>query len=287
MGEIAHKPHLHGGMIRFPPAKINLGLNVLHKRPDGYHDIESVLIRIPLCDALEVIVDPGLPPGRVAFARTGISVPGEPHDDLCMKAIDLLRAHHELPGLRAHLHKVIPIGAGLGGGSSDGAMMLVLINDLLDLGLGAAELSALAERLGSDAPFFLTDGPCLVEGRGERLTAIDLDLNGCWIVIVHPALHVSTAEVYAHTAPTGHTAELAHIAALGLTAWRSRLVNVMEHHVFNRHPEVARIKHRLYSHGAVYASMSGSGSTVYGLFTAPPDAMEWPDSHRAWTFRMR
>lgn len=273
-------------MIRFPPAKINLGLNVLRRRPDGYHDIESVLFRIPLYDALEMIADPGLPPGRVAFTRTGISIPGGPDDDLCMKAIDLLRVHRELPGLRVHLHKVIPIGAGLGGGSSDGAMMLVLLNELLELGLGSADLASLATQLGSDVAFFLADRSRLVEGRGERTSAIDLDLRGYWMMLVHPPLHLSTAEGYANTTPTGHTAELGHIVALGPTAWRSRLVNVMEDHVFNKHPDVARIKHRLYCGGAVYASMSGSGSSVYGLFATRPEAMEWPDGHRAWMFRL-
>jgi 4-diphosphocytidyl-2-C-methyl-D-erythritol kinase len=259
-------------------------LHVLRKRTDGYHDIESVLLPIPLHDLLEAIVDPGLPANSVQYTRSGITIPGEVKDDLCMRAIDLLRRDHPLPGLRVHLHKVIPIGAGLGGGSSDGANMLLLLNDLLDLRIERDRLVALAPALGSDPPFFISDRAQLAEGRGEQLTPVDVDLRGHTMILVAPGIHVSTAEVYARTPALDHPAQLARIVAEGPTTWRSMLVNVMEPYVFHEHPEVGRIKHQLYRHGAVYASMSGSGSSVYGIFKDIPPEMSWPGGYRAWTF---
>ncbi|MBV6405418.1 MAG: 4-(cytidine 5'-diphospho)-2-C-methyl-D-erythritol kinase [Flavobacteriales bacterium] len=257
-------------MLTFPCAKINLGLNVLRVRDDGYRDIESVLVPIPLCDALEAVVDPALGDGRIAFVRTGRAVPGDPYDDLVVRAHGLVNALRPLPGLRVHLHKVLPIGAGLGGGSSDGAHMLLLLDRLLGLGLGRAVLHELAAQLGSDPPFFLHGVPCLAEGRGERLTPLPLALEGHWLVLVDPGIHVGTAGVYARTQPTGRSVDLAAVLAGPVGTWQGRLVNVMEEAVFAMHPSIGHLKEALLAAGAAYASMSGSGSSVYGIFTERP-----------------
>lgn len=257
-------------MLVFPCAKINLGLNVVRRRADGYHDIESVLVPIPLRDALEAVVDPSLEAGQVAVTRTGRPVPGDAGDDLVARAYRLVHARHPLPGLQVHLHKAIPIGAGLGGGSSDGAHMLLLLDRLFGLGLGPAVLHELAAQLGSDPPFFLHHGPCLAEGRGERLSPLPLSLNGLWLVLVDPGIHVSTAEVYARTRPSGTSVDLRSIVAGPIDSWQGRLINGMEEAVFTLHPAIGRIKRALREAGAHYASMSGSGSSVFGLFTERP-----------------
>lgn len=270
-------------MLAFPFAKINLGLNVLRKRPDGFHDIESVLVPIPLRDAVEVVVDPSLTAGKVVLTYSGAPIPGEPDDDLCLKAVRAVQRVRELPGLQLHLHKVIPTGAGLGGGSSDAAHVLLLLNDLLSLGLSPAELHGLAAQLGSDCPFFLDERPQLAEGRGERLTPLALRLRGHWLLLVNPGIHVGTAEVYRNTVPTERSAALAQALSAPLAEWSRTVVNTMEPYVFSTYPAVAEVKQRLLGAGAVYAAMSGSGSSVFGLFNAPPPAIQFPAGHRAWT----
>lgn len=275
-------------MIVFPHAKINLGLNVVRKRADGYHDIESVLVPIPLHDILEVVVDPELPDNEVVFTRTGLPVPGDPEQDLCMKAFRAHQAKNALPGLRMHLHKVIPMGAGLGGGSSDGTHTLILLNELLGLRNTDPELRALAEGLGSDCPFFLRHGPHLMEGRGERMSPVPIDLSGYWILLVNPGEHVSTAEVYGHTVPSGTNDDLsALLMERKVEEWQGLVHNRMEPFVVSTHPSVGTIKQRLLKAGARYAAMSGSGSTVFGLFKEEPPRMEWPAAHRAWSLRLK
>lgn len=275
-------------MIVFPHAKINLGLNVVRKRGDGYHDIESVLVPIPLHDVLEVIVDRDLAAGEVMFTRTGLPVPGDPEQDLCMKAVRVLQAAKALPGLRMHLHKVIPLGAGLGGGSSDGAHTLKLLNDLLALSMEGSELLDMAKGLGSDCPFFLHQGPQLVEGRGDEMAPLSLDLSPYWIMLVNPGVHVPTAEVYLNTAPSGTSDGLGTLLMeQQVEEWQRVLQNHMEPYVVKTHPAVGTIKRRLMEAGAIYAAMSGSGSTVFGLFKADPPRMEWPTTHRAWSLRLK
>lgn len=273
-------------MIVFPQAKINLGLNVVRKRPDGYHDIQSVLVPIPLCDVLEAVVDPSLAPGEVRFTRSGIPVEGAITDDLCMKAIRAVEEVHALPGLRVHLHKAIPTGAGLGGGSSDAAQMLLLLDRALGLRTSKARLYEWAARAGSDCPFFLEPAPQLAEGRGERLTPIPLDLEGTWLMLVNPGVHVSTAEVYRSTTPTGNTVDLPAALARDRSRWQQTVVNVMEGPVARMHPVVGAVKERLLQAGAWYAAMSGSGSTVFGLFAQEPPSLGWPKDHVSWTFSL-
>lgn len=269
-------------MLLFPHAKINLGLQVLGKRPDGYHNIRSVLFPIPLHDALEAVIDPALPDDKVKFTRTGLPVPGKPEDDLCAKAVEAIRKERELPGLQLHLHKVIPMGAGLGGGSSDGTHTLLLLNRLLELGLSPAELHPLAASLGSDCPFFLNDTPQLAEGRGEVLTTIAVDLRGHWLVLVAPGIHVPTAEAYRNMRLREGYEDLRQVIGLPVHEWQGRLVNDMEEYVFAKHPEIGAIKEKLLAQGAVYAAMSGSGSSVFGVFPGRPREVVWPEGYRTW-----
>lgn len=274
-------------MLVFPYAKINLGLNVVERRPDGFHELQSIMVPIPLRDALEVIQDPVLGPGEVHFTRTGLPVPGDPEGDLCIKAIRALHARSPIPGLRVHLHKVIPMGAGLGGGSSDGAHMLMLLDRLLGLGLSREELHFMAAAMGSDCPFFLHHGPQLAEGRGEQLSPVALDLGGTHLLVVNPGLHVPTGEVFTHSTPTGRRLPFREIVEHGdRTHWEELLPNTLEAYVLNTRPEVARVKSMLKDAGAWFAAMSGSGSTVFGLFAEEPPALAWPEGHRAWSFKL-
>ncbi len=274
-------------MLVFPPAKINLGLNVIARRADGYHEIESVMVPIPLCDALEIVVDPMLGAAEVVYTRSGLPIDGDPKDDLCMRAVRAFGSVRPLPGLRMHLLKAVPLGAGLGGGSSDGAHTLMLLDELIGTQLGKVSLHELAASLGSDCPFFLGDEAALVTGRGEQLEPIGLDLRGLWIMLVNPGVHVSTAEVYKNTSPTGRRIDLAHsLTSSKLEYWSDVAPNIMEAYVFRTHPVIGTIKERLLSAGAAYAAMSGSGSTVFGLFNSKPVELTWPNEYRCWTYAL-
>ena len=270
-------------MLSFPFAKINLGLNVVRKRADGYHDIESVMVPIPLHDALEVIVDEALPGNAISYQRTGLSVPGDLEKDLVVRAIRSLQERSPLPGLKVHLHKVIPMGAGLGGGSSDGTHALLLVDRLLGLALPSLELNAIASSLGSDCPFFLQERPQLAMGRGEVLRPVELNLSGRHLVLVNPGIHVSTAEAYGNMKPTGHLMDLAAHLSVPLELWSDRFPNTMEQGVAPQHPAINDIKRTLRAQGAVYAAMSGSGSSVFGIFTGPPPRYSWPAGYLSWT----
>lgn len=273
-------------MLRFPFAKINLGLQVLRRRADGYHDIRSILFPIPLYDALEAVLAPELPAGEVQFESTGLPIPGDSAGNLCLKAVELLRAKRDLPGLRMHLHKAIPMGAGLGGGSSDGANTLFLLNQLLELDLTAQELQTMAAQLGSDCPFFLKQQPQLAEGRGERLSPVEVDLRGYWLVLVNPGIHVPTAEVYQGMQLTNGHRNLGEALQRDISAWQKNVVNDMEEYVFAKYPAIATIKDQLRKQGAVYAAMSGSGSSVFGLFSQRSGELAWPAGYRSWAFQL-
>lgn len=272
-------------MIVFPKAKINLGLNVVRKRPDGFHDIESVLVPVPLCDALEAVVDPAQDGGIVAYTRSGLFIEGDLAGDLVMRAHAELARRRRLPGLRMHLHKRIPAGAGLGGGSSDGAHALLLLNDLLALGFSQDELRAMAAGLGSDCPFFIHDGPQHAMGRGEVLTPVEVPLGGLWLMLVNPGIHVSTKEAFARMVPTGRELGIAEALARNpVETWRELAPNTMEDPVIAAHPAIGQAMERMRSAGAVHVAMSGSGSTVFGLFRQEPEQLEWPTGHAAWLF---
>lgn len=272
-------------MVIFPFAKINLGLNVVGSRSDGFHDIESVLVPVPLEEALEVVPDPTLPNGTIELVRSGRAVPGDVGSDLCVRAYQVVHEKYPLPGVRAHLHKVIPIGAGLGGGSSDGAHMLHALNGLFDLNLEPAELHHFATILGSDCPFFLGRTPQLAHGRGEQLRPIPTTIGGLWMLLVDPGIHVSTGDVYASAPHSGRSIDLAAILQREPGTWRSLLMNTLEGPAFQKFPELLEIKESLYRDGALYASMSGSGSSVFGLFLERPDALRKYGKGEQWIFR--
>lgn len=260
-------------MILFPPAKINLGLNIIEKRPDNYHEIESVLYPIPLFDILEV-----LPWEELNFRQSGIAIPGEEKDNLCLRAYDLMKEKYQIPPVYIHLIKNIPMGAGLGGGSADGAYILRALNSIYNLQCSALELEDLAARLGSDCPFFIHDEPMYVTGRGEKMKPVKIDLKGWYLKLINPGIHVSTSEAYSNVTLSGNRF-LEALIDEPVNFWMKDLENVFEKTVFQSHPELYNIKHSLYNEGAVYAAMSGSGSTMFGLFLEEPSvtgkAGEW------------
>lgn len=256
-------------MLVFPNSKINLGLNVLRKRTDGYHDLETIFCPIPLHDALEIIpLGPNEKTSSFPFTQSGIEIQGRPTANLCVLAYKLLKKDFpDLPKIKMHLHKVVPAGAGLGGGSADAAFTLVLLNRLFKLGLTEEQLSSYAKELGSDCPFFIINKPCFAAGRGELLEPIPLDLTGYDFVIINPGIHIATGLAFANIIPAIPEKRIKEIIQLPAIEWKDQLVNDFEKPVFQKFPEVAAIKETLYQSGAVYASMSGSGSTVYGIFS--------------------
>lgn len=257
-------------MISFPPCKINLGLNVISRRSDGYHNLETCFYPIPLTDALEV-----LPSEIISFEVSGNTIPGNSSDNLCLKAYRLLQKDLNLPPASIHLHKVIPSGAGLGGGSSDGAHTLRLLNQIFDLKLSSEKLKAYALQLGSDCPFFIDDKPMLGSGRGEVLADISIDLSGKFLVLIKPHVHVSTAEAYGGVTPVQRATRIKDILEReSITQWKDRLKNDFEEFIFSKYPVIGDIKENLYQQGALYASMSGSGSAVFGIFEKPVDLKE-------------
>lgn len=257
-------------MISFPNAKINLGLHITGKRKDGYHEIETCMVPLPLFDALEMILDKN--PG---WNSSGLDIPGESKDNLILKAEKLMRKDFPaLPNLNIHLHKNIPMGAGLGGGSADGAFALKLMNNLFDLHLDDFFLEEYAEKLGSDCPFFIENTPKIARGRGEILDPIDLSLKGTYLVLINPEIHVGTKEAYAGITPAPPKVKLEEVLA-DRSRWKAELVNDFEPSVFETFPEIGEIKEKMYSYGAFYAAMSGSGSSVFGLFPEKPVELKW------------
>lgn len=256
-------------MVVFPHCKINLGLRIISKRSDGYHDIETCFYPVPLTDILEII-----PAASFSFSQSGLAIPGSDNQNLCLKAYELLSADFNLPPINLHLHKVIPMGAGLGGGSSDAAFTLRLLNQIFELKISEESLRNYAARLGSDCSFFIQDKPMFGTGRGEILSECTVQLSGMYLVMVKPEVHVATAEAYAGVKPGGIRGELMSVLNQPIHRWRASLVNDFEVSVFKRHPVLTQIKDTLYIQGAVYASMSGSGATVYGIFEKPIDLQD-------------
>jgi 4-diphosphocytidyl-2-C-methyl-D-erythritol kinase len=249
-------------MVTFPNCKINLGLNIVNKRNDGFHDIETIFLPAQLKDALEIIEkkDP-------EFSASGLTIEGEQKNNLCLKAYGLLRKDFPgLPPVQIHLHKTIPMGAGLGGGSADGAFTLKLLNKKFELDLSEKQLSDYSLQLGSDCPFFILNKPCFATGRGEKMEQVILDLSEFKIVIVHPAIHISTAWAFANVKPVKPVKSVKQIIQQSISTWKGELINDFEKPVFEKYPEIKKIKEELYNTGADYASMSGSGSAVYGIF---------------------
>jgi len=249
-------------MVVFPNCKINLGLNITRKRTDGYHDLETVFYPIGLKDALEIIRS-----DEQSFTITGLPVDGNDEDNLCSKAYRLLKKDFpDLPPVSVHLHKAIPMGAGLGGGSADGAFMLLLLNKKFQLQLSEEQLINYALQLGSDCPFFIINKPSFATGRGENMVAVDLDLSAYKIVLVNPGIHVSTKEAFSKLTPSIPPKSIQQIIEQPLSTWKDELMNDFESSVFALYPQIEEIKNRLCKAGALYASMTGTGSTVFGIF---------------------
>jgi 4-diphosphocytidyl-2-C-methyl-D-erythritol kinase len=254
-------------MIGFPPCKINLGLNVLHRRTDGYHDIETCFYPLPRTDIIEVV-----PAASFHFELSGIDIPGLDNDNLCVKAYEMLRKDHSLPPVAIYLHKLIPTGAGLGGGSSDGTATLRLLNQVFNLNLSTTDLASYAARLGSDCAFFLHDQPMIGTGRGEKLSPVRISLKGLYIIMVRPDIHVSTQSAYQSVTPRTPDMDLRSIVeGMRPEEWRDKLTNQFEPLVMSKYPVIGRVREDLYHAGALYSSMSGSGSAVYGLFNMEKD----------------
>ena len=265
-------------MITFPCAKINLGLNIVKRRPDGYHNLETVFYPIPLCDALEVCPMDELFPAMhpCDLKVTGNAIDCDEQKNLVMKAYYLLAADHKLPRLHVHLHKQIPSQAGLGGGSSDCAAMITLINEHCKLGLTTEQMQAYATSLGADCPFFITGKPAYATGIGEVLTPIEgvaEQLQGRFIAVVKPPVAVSTKEAYAAITPRKPERCCRDIVSQPIKTWRDALVNDFEAPLFALHPQLSDIKESLYRLGAIYAQMSGSGSALFGIFNDKPEGV--------------
>ncbi|HEY0741407.1 MAG TPA: 4-(cytidine 5'-diphospho)-2-C-methyl-D-erythritol kinase [Chryseosolibacter sp.] len=249
-------------MVSFPHAKINLGLNVIRKRADGYHDLETCFYPIAWTDVLEII-----PSKTFQFTSSGLAIEGNADTNLCVKAYQLLKKDFDLPAVHIHLHKIIPMGAGLGGGSSDAAFTLRQLSESFDLGLSKATLEDYAAKLGSDCAFFISDDAKLGTGRGEMLSPISVSLKGLYLVVVKPPVHVSTAEAYSGITPSQHPTNIQEVLERkAISEWRSLLINDFEDSVFKKYPAIREVKEQLYNLGALYASMSGSGSSVFGIF---------------------
>ncbi len=276
-------------MLVFPPAKINLGLNIISRRPDGFHNIETLFYPIGLCDLLEIVP---AAEGRFEFSTSGLPIPGDPESNLCIRACQMLSPmiytklssnrqsvlhspftefrtldpETGLPPVKIHLHKIIPMGAGLGGGSADGAFTLKLLNELFDLDLSVEQLEDYARQLGSDCPFFIEGKPVLACERGDRFFQLNVALPDFSLVLVVPDIHCNTAAAYAAAEPAWPDQHISDVVRKPVEAWKSELINDFEKPVFQSHPEIEKVKEKLYDAGALYASLSGSGSAVYGIF---------------------
>jgi len=250
----------------FPPAKINLGLNVLHKRSDGYHELDTCMIPIELTDVLEV-----LPSNKFQFIQTGLTVEGSSNDNLVVRAYNLLKENYNLPPVYIHLRKNIPMGAGLGGGSADATYTLLALNDLFKLKISNDDLKKYSTELGSDCPFFVEKSPQIAKGRGEELYPIELNLKGYYLKLIFPGIHISTAEAYGNVIFSKHSLSVKNSIDRPIEEWKNNLKNDFESSAFKLHPELEKWKNDLYSEGAIYASMTGSGSTMYGIFKDKPE----------------
>lgn len=269
-------------MISFPNAKINLGLYITSKRGDGYHNIETIFYPAPIYDMLELVRRSTAQQDDCIIHLYGLPVHGNTADNLCVKAYHLLKKDFPLlPPVDVHLYKNIPMGAGLGGGSADGACMLSLLNEKFLLNIDEETLCRYALQLGSDCPFFIINKPCIAKGRGEIMEPIALNLQGYYLMLVNPSIHISTAQAFSSIQPAMPEKNIHDIISMPISAWKDILINDFEKSVFTLHPQIAGIKQQLYNAGAVYASMTGTGSTVYGLFEKKIDKPEtlFPDSY--------
>ena len=272
-------------MIVFPNAKINIGLRITGKRPDGFHNIETLFYPVGLCDALEFVVS-DKQTGDDIFASTGIYTASKPSDNLVIKTILRLREKKTFPFLKIHLHKAIPVGAGLGGGSSDAACLLKVVNKHFSLGMDYRELKAISLFLGSDCPFFIDCVPSLASGRGEVLTPVKPLLAGYYLVLLNPGVGISTGEAYQNCSPEIPLTSLKQLLERPVIEWNGNILNDFEDFAFKKHPIISDIKEELYRTGAVFSLMSGSGSSVYGIFSEKPELPEKLKEYVIWEGKM-
>ena len=258
-------------MVVYPNCKINIGLRILNKRADGYHNIESVFYPVPVCDILEITRQEGSIENNIIFKSTGIAIPGENQENICVKAYHLINQDYALPAINVHLHKQIPIGAGLGGGSADAAFFIKALNEFEELNLSFGEMHHYAKQIGSDCSFFINNKPALALQKGEVLEPVPLSLKGKYIVIVYPNIHISTAMAYSGVVPNAQGPTIEDLIQQPIGSWKGTIVNAFEEGIVKQFPVVAEIKNQLYVLGAYYASMTGSGSTVYGIFDIKPE----------------
>ncbi|MCC9166067.1 4-(cytidine 5'-diphospho)-2-C-methyl-D-erythritol kinase [Pontibacter harenae] len=265
-------------MLDFPNAKLNIGLSITAKRPDGFHDLQSCFYPVKWCDALEI-----LPATEEKFTTSGLPVPGDPDVNLCLKAYRLLKKEHDLPPVHMHLHKVIPMGAGLGGGSSDAAFVLRMLNQQFELNLSVDELQNYARQLGSDCAFFIENKPVIAVEKGDVFQPFELDLSGYSCVVVYPGIHITTAEAYGNVLPKEPSCGIGLLLKQDVRVWPDILKNDFEEALFPKYPELPQLKEKLYKAGAVYAAMTGSGSAIYGLFKGEvPADLVFPDHYLLW-----
>ena len=253
-------------MILYPPAKINLGLYVVSQRDDGFHSIETLFYPLGLQDILEFVPNINEEGAKDCLSLSGLSIPGVVGENLLLKACELYREHVPIPPISLHLHKRIPMGAGLGGGSADASYLLRGLNAEFGGRLSQQELAAMALEIGSDCPYFLCSGPAIGRGRGELLESSSLNLSGYYFYLFHPGIHVSTKKAYHGVSLFAGIPGLEDIISRGPGSWRGALLNSFESSVFKEFPAIASLKDELYASGAIYAAMSGSGSAVFGLF---------------------
>lgn len=257
-------------MITYPNAKINIGLNITERRHDGYHNIESVFYPINLQDAVEIkTIEGEEPQGGYKLKVSGTILDGTPDDNLVVKAYKLLRKDFNFPAQKIHLYKHIPVGAGLGGGSSDAAAIIKMLNEKFALGLTSEQMQNYAVQIGADCPFFINNTPVFATGIGNIFTPIEFSLHGKTIILVKPDIFVSTRDAYALVKPSPAAIPLTEAIKQPISEWKQIITNDFEKSVFAKYPEIAAIKDKLYDMGALYASMSGSGSAVYGIFDSP------------------
>lgn len=268
-------------MLNFPNCKINLGLHVTEKRADGYHNIETVFYPINWCDVLEIIesTDHTIP---FKWSQTGIAISGNTEDNLIYKAWKLINEQVTLPPLKVHLHKTLPMGAGLGGGSSDAAHFINLIDTKFQLNLGSELKLNIASQLGSDCAFFIKNTPIYAGGKGDEFSPILVDLSSYYILLIYPNIHSNTKEAYEGLIPKHPLYNLSHIISNEpITKWKSLLVNDFEPSIFKKYPEIELLKNKLYESGALYASLSGSGSSVFGIFKDQP-RLTFTDTYKSF-----
>ena len=251
-------------MIVFPNAKINIGLNIVSKRADGYHDLETIFFPVSIKDVLEVVEAKEL-----TFTSSGLEIPGDSKNNICLKAYELLSKDLKLPPVHIHLHKNIPIGAGLGGGSANAAFLIKLMNDKFLLKLTIKQMEHYASQLGADCAFFIQNQPVFATGKGDKFETIELNLSKYFLVVVMPDVHVSTSGAFKDIHPKPAVTCLVDLFKDDISNWKLSIINDFEPGMIERYPEIGSIKDYLYRAGAIFASMSGSGSSIYALFESP------------------